>query len=107
MYTAIFLLSVFAIPGIYYLLCVMLSSFFNRRAYSLLIHGDGLSHAEILLEVRAATVYTEGKRGFHAMPMVLFSELPDRETEIFLSEYGIPSCYYSGKQRELKKEAYK
>ena len=95
MYTAIFLLAVLAVPGAYYLFCVILSTFFQKRAYSVVIHGDGLSHAELLLEVRAASVYTEGKRGFHSMPVVLFTRMPDSETEVFLQEYGIPSCYYS------------
>ncbi len=92
MYLAVFILSVLAVPGVYYLFTVILSAFSDAEAYSLLVSGDGYSKEELLLRVGSASMYLEGRRGMKPTPILLFSEMPSHEIQAFLTDYGISFC---------------
>ena len=78
-----------AVPGVYYIFCVLIGGIFSKHSYSVMICGDGYSPQEIILEVRSAQMYLEGKRRFSQFPVVGFRQLPDAETLAFFRENGI------------------
>ncbi len=82
-------LAFFAVPGLYYVFCVLFGTLFVKKPYAIIIPGDDLSAAEIMIEVRIAQLYLEGKRGFLLTPLVGFRQLPDGETLLCLRENGI------------------
>ena len=91
------ILAVLAVPGLYYLFCVILTSFFQGKRYTLLIEGDDLSLADLLTEVQAASLYAEGKRLVNPRPMVLFRVPPSEDRMQLLAEYGVAVCFSGAK----------
>lgn len=79
----------FAVPGLYYVFCVLFGSLLVKKPYAVMICGDRLSASEIMIEVRSAQIYLEGRRGFLASPIVGFRQLPDAATLACLRENGI------------------
>lgn len=79
----------FAIPGFYYVFCVLFGSLLVKKPYTVMIRGDGLAPSEIMIEIRSAQMYLEGRRGFLASPTVGFRQLPDATTLAILRENGI------------------
>ncbi len=92
MYIAVFVLSVLAVPGVYYLVTVILSAVSDGEGYFLTLSGDGKSREELLLLLGRATMYLEGRRGLRRSPLVLFSVLPTPAMQTFLTDYGVSYC---------------
>ena len=48
----------FAIPGFYYVFCVLFGSLLVKKPYTVMIRGDGLAPSEIMIEISLWSLLT-------------------------------------------------